>query len=71
MVETCFYREGKDCETEVEFMGIFQHSRVVGASPFIGGSPGGTISNPVAVIKMHGKLLSVDIKHVRFESRDV
>lgn len=62
MKEKCYYND-----VEVEFLGIFQYSKVVGASPFIGGPPGGTIAYPVAVIKKDGSLHEVSINNLKFE----
>lgn len=62
MKETCYYQG-----VEVEFLGIFQYSKVIGESPFIGGPPGGTIAYPVAVIKKDGSLHEVSINNLKFE----
>lgn len=51
---------------EAEFIGVFQYSDVVGASPMIGGHDGGTVAYPVAVVKMDGELKSVKTHMVRF-----
>jgi len=50
----------KDDFVEAEFIGIYQYSKVVNASPMIGGHPGGMIAYPVAIIKLHGKFKEVD-----------
>lgn len=65
MIEKCsVYIKGEvvDCI----FMGIFQRSRVIDASPFIGGHPGGVVSGPVAVVKVSGRLEEVELKDVKF-----
>lgn len=62
MKETCYYQG-----VEVEFLGIFQYSRVIGESPLIGGPPGGTIAYPIAVIKKDGSLHEVSISNLKFE----
>lgn len=62
MEEKCYYKG-----VEVEFLGIFQHSKVIGESPFIGGPPGGTIAYPIAVIKNDGSLHEVSISNLKFE----
>lgn len=49
MNDKCFLLSG-DKRTEVEFIGIFDVSRVIEPSPFIGGHNGGVISGPIAVI---------------------
>ena len=66
--EVCIWKVHGETK-EVEFMGIFQRSKLVGESPFIGGHPGGTVAGPVAVIKAFGTLMEVDIDSLQFEHR--
>lgn len=57
----------KDDLVEAEFIGVYQHSRVVDASPFVGGHPGGVIAYPVALVKLCGKLKEVDPSKITFK----
>lgn len=50
----------KDDLVEAEFVGVYQYSNIIDASPMIGGHPGGVIAYPVALVKLHGKFKEVD-----------
>lgn len=58
----------KDDLVEAEFIGIYQYSNVVDASPFVGGHPGGVIAYPVALVKLHGKFKEVNPSKVTMKS---
>lgn len=55
---------------EVELIGIFQRSRVLDASPMIGGHPGGVVAGPVAVIKHNGDFKEVNVTDLKYEAGD-
>lgn len=52
---------------EVEYIGVFQRSRVIAPDPFIGGHTGGTVAHPVVVIKRNGLLEDVLIDRIVFK----
>ncbi len=72
-METCYIKVNDGWE-EVEFMGVFQKTRLVEESPLIGGYKAGSVSGPVAVVKIYsgvkgrvdGYLKEVDIDQLRF-----
>lgn len=64
--ERCLLSTGKDQHVEVEYLGLFQRSRVIDASPFIGGHNGGVVAGPVAVIKRNGGLQEVELNKLSF-----
>lgn len=64
--ERCLLSIGKDEHVEVEYLGVFQRSRVIDASPLIGGHNGGVVAGPVAVIKRNGGLEEVELKKLSF-----
>ena len=68
-MEDCYVRV-KSNLVEAKFLGVFQQSDVVDASPLRGGHSGGVVAYPVAVVKMNGKLLKVSISNVVFEILD-
>lgn len=58
MDKDCFVSINDDL-VEAEFIGIYQYSNVVDASPMVGGHPGGVIAYPIALVKLHGKFKEV------------
>lgn len=51
---------------EGEYIGVFQYSEVIGASPMIGGHRGGVVSYPVVVAK-----ISKSFKQFRLDAVDI
>lgn len=64
--ERCLLQTGKDEHMEVEYVGVFQRSRIIDASPLRGGHSGGVVAGPVAVIKRNGRLEEVDLNKLSF-----
>lgn len=67
MDKDCFVNINDDL-VEGEFVGIYQYSNVVDASPMIGGHPGGVIAYPIALVKICGKIKEVLPSKVTFKS---
>lgn len=53
---------------EVEFVGVFQYSKVIEPSLMVGGHSGGVIAYPIAVVKTESGLRNVGLSDVRFET---
>lgn len=66
MDKDCYVKE-KDDWIDAEFMGVYQQSRVVDASPFVGGHPGGVNAYPIAVVKVEKEFREVKISDVLFK----
>ncbi|RWR06721.1 hypothetical protein QNH23_06320 [Siminovitchia fortis] len=61
----CYIKTG---EEKAKFIGVFQRSNVIDASPFVGGHPGGVIAYPVAVVeKENGQLVEYPVNNVSFK----
>ena len=55
------YQEGR-------FIGVFQHSHLVGESPLIHGHKGGVVAYPVAVVEIDGELGEFKLSDVQLET---
>lgn len=51
---------------DAEFLGVFQNSTVVQPFTTLGGTTGGVVAHPVAVVKVGSQLKEVKISEVRF-----
>lgn len=53
---------------KAKFIGVFQFSEPIDASPLVGGHPGGVVAFPVAVVECEGELLSERLDRVRLDA---
>ncbi|WP_342515596.1 hypothetical protein [Sutcliffiella sp. FSL R7-0096] len=66
MGKNCLVKVKKGEWEKAEFIGVFQFSNVIDASPLVGGHPGGVIAFPVVVVKMNGEIKEVRPPSVKF-----
>ncbi|WP_163583302.1 hypothetical protein [Gracilibacillus saliphilus] len=62
--------KGKEDLTEVEYIGVFQRSKVIDPSPWVGGHNGGVVSYPVVVVKTDEGLKEFSLSDVVFQKED-
>lgn len=55
---------GHETQKVANFHGIFQKSYIVKPSPMIGGSSGGVVAYPVAVVEFDKRLFEVSLEYV-------
>lgn len=55
---------GHETQKVANFHGIFQKSYIVKPSPMIGGSSGGVVAYPVAVVELDKRLFEVSLEYV-------
>ncbi|MGY0692965.1 hypothetical protein ACW2QC_09280 [Virgibacillus sp. FSP13] len=65
-MKDCYIKVKSDW-VEAEFIGVYQYSDVIGASPMVGGHPGGVIAYPLAVVRIGGKFKEVKLANVLFK----
>ncbi|MEI3605948.1 hypothetical protein SPD48_09620 [Pseudogracilibacillus sp. SE30717A] len=58
-MQECYIKDGEDL-IEAEFIGIYQHSRVIEPSPMLGGHPGGVIAHPIALVRVNNRFRQVN-----------
>lgn len=66
--EVCIWKVHGETK-EVEFMGIFQRTKVLEPVKWGESISANTVAGPVAVIKAFGTLMEVDINSLQFEHR--
>lgn len=66
-MENDCYVKIKDDWIDARFIGVYQQSRVVDASPFVGGHPGGVVAFPVAVVKVGTSLQEAKVQDLLFK----
>lgn len=65
MINRCKYLNDEGEIVVADLYGIFQYSTIIQPSLMIGGSPGGVIAYPVAVIVDSGKIRQIKIARIK------
>lgn len=65
MINRCKYLNDEGEIVVADLYGIFQYSTITQPSLMIGGSPGGVIAYPVAVIVDSGKIRQIKIARIK------
>ncbi|WP_105300564.1 hypothetical protein [Anaerococcus marasmi] len=65
MINRCKYLNDEGEIVVADLYGIFQYSTITQPSLMIGGSPGGVIAYPVAVIVDSGKIRQIKINRIK------